>query len=688
MAAVANSFVSDFRLAWIGREFRPFPGREITTLRIVVTVVLVTIISMTLQVPNLFLSAFFVFFVTKENRSLTIITGMVMVVGATIAIGFSLFLYRYTFDYPELRVPVLAGLIFTGMFLSRVFFIGPLGFVFGFFGALTQTLTEGAPDTESLVRGTLWLWVSLIYPIVLTVVLNQILLPAHPWDALLRGLGNRLQAAAAALQRTLREGQAGGQTNPELLDQATRGSSALRTLLNFAESANPELKTRHASLTAVIAASEHLASATAALEFRPQIALTEDDQRCAECVLAEIQQLQSALGHHDPVLPPCQFAGKAPLSHLRELQSATKDFHNSLAGEKPGELVSSPKPPKQPLFVADAFTNPAHVQFALKVTLAAMICYLIYTGLDWPGISTSFVTCCFIALGNTGATMRRAWLRLIGCCGGGVLGFLCIIFLVPQMESIVSLVLLVAVVSALAGWVATGSDRISYGGLQGAFAFYYCLFQGYAPETNFTTIRDRVVGIALGIVVSSTIFRHVWPQHASDALRLTLARVLRNLAKLLILPQTGGSAEMAGPALDKISGEIAKDLDNSLHFSEVMIFEQGGRATGDGFPPPRLECMVANTQTLSLMIAVLLDKTKLEEWEQLEKPVQAAELVLRTNVADQLEQIAASLENRPAPKAGDLQASLVAWNQLAPPATQNDRPRLMRRVIEQIGEMS
>ena len=57
------------------------------TIRPVVTVVLVTVISMSLQVPEAALSAYMVFFVTKENRVLTALTGILLIVGATIAIA-------------------------------------------------------------------------------------------------------------------------------------------------------------------------------------------------------------------------------------------------------------------------------------------------------------------------------------------------------------------------------------------------------------------------------------------------------------------------------------------------------------------------------------------------------------------------------------------------------------------------
>jgi len=86
------------------------------TLRLVLGVVVVTIISMTLQTPLTWISAYMVFFVTKENRVITTLTGIGLFLGATIGIATSLLFYRYTFDYPELRIPVMAASVFAGMF--------------------------------------------------------------------------------------------------------------------------------------------------------------------------------------------------------------------------------------------------------------------------------------------------------------------------------------------------------------------------------------------------------------------------------------------------------------------------------------------------------------------------------------------------------------------------------------------
>jgi uncharacterized membrane protein YccC len=357
-------------LDWLSRELTPSPGRGALTARIVVTVVLVVIISMALQVPEVLLSAYMVLFVSKENKVMTTLVGVMLILGVTIGIGVSLFAYKFTFDYPILRIPAMAAILFLGFYGSRVLAIGPLAFGIGFVIAATQSVAELMPNAEYLVHWLLWLWVALTYPIALTVLVSRFPVPA--W---LSGRPATSPAAKAA--------------------------------------AHPKQKKR--------------------------------------------------------------------------------------------------------MLAADAFTNPAHMHFALKVTLAAMACYFIYTALDWPGIHTAFITCCMISLESAGATLHKGTLRLAGCLAGGLIGFLSIIYLIPLMESITSLVLLVAAVTTIAGWVAAGSQRIAYAGLQIGLAFYMCALQDFGPDTDLNSIRDRLVGIVLGIIVTAVVYRYIWPEAEQQA---------------------------------------------------------------------------------------------------------------------------------------------------------------------------
>src|SRR3954452_2945895 len=170
-------------VGWLKRELAPTRAREIRTAIIVAGAVLCVIISMALQVPQLATSAYMVFFISKESKLLTTITGVGGIIVLTIGIGATLLLYKFTYGHPELRIPGMAIALFLGMWFSRVLVIGPLGFLLGFVVAVSQSVGEEVPSPELLVRGLLWLWVALAYAIALTLVLNLLFLPDSPMTA-------------------------------------------------------------------------------------------------------------------------------------------------------------------------------------------------------------------------------------------------------------------------------------------------------------------------------------------------------------------------------------------------------------------------------------------------------------------------------------------------------------------------
>ncbi len=297
-----------------------------------------------------------------------------------------------------------------------------------------------------------------------------------------------------------------------------------------------------------------------------------------------------------------------------------------------------PKPKR--LLVPDAFTNPAHVRFALKVPLATMICYIIYNGIDWFGIHTAFITCTFIALESAGATLRKGILRTVGCIIGGLLALFSIIYLVPHMETIASLVVLVACVSALAGWVATGTERIAYAGLQIAFAFFYGLFQGYAPDTDLHNVRDRVVGILLGLIVTALVFHYVWPERASDRLRDILRQVFRQLAKLLVIPSRETAVKEAKAKSETLITEISRELGQAQREAELASFEINERQSGESVSSGHLETILSRAEHVSALAASLSSDSSWQEWQQLPSEAQQAESELRKVVAQRVESAA------------------------------------------------
>ena len=81
---------------WFKRELAPTPERARRTAIMVAAAVLCVIISMTLQVPELSVTAYMPFFMSKQSTFLTTLTGVIGLIGLTIGIGASLLLYKFT----------------------------------------------------------------------------------------------------------------------------------------------------------------------------------------------------------------------------------------------------------------------------------------------------------------------------------------------------------------------------------------------------------------------------------------------------------------------------------------------------------------------------------------------------------------------------------------------------------------
>ena len=176
--------------------------------------------------------------------------------------------------------------------------------------------------------------------------------------------------------------------------------------------------------------------------------------------------------------------------------------------------ASSPlekKEDKQPFLLEDAFTNPEYIRFAGRTILAITLCEVFMNAVAWPGIRTCMITCAATALSAMKAQQQKQVLRISGVCVGGLVGVGSVVYLVPHMDTIVSLLLLVAPCTFLFAWIARSSPRLSYAGFQMALAFYIVLLPGFETSIDLTTIRDRFIGILVGTTAMWIVFDHLWP---------------------------------------------------------------------------------------------------------------------------------------------------------------------------------
>ncbi|WP_263356752.1 FUSC family protein [Acidicapsa ligni] len=185
------------------------------------------------------------------------------------------------------------------------------------------------------------------------------------------------------------------------------------------------------------------------------------------------------------------------------------------------------------LFVRDAFSNPDYLRFSLAGTAAAMVCYIIFVGLDWPGISTAVTTCILTALSNIGSSHQKQILRIGGASiGAFVFGLGSQMFVLPYIDSIVGLTILFAVVTGISAYVYTSSPRLSYAGLQMAFAFYLINVTDFTVSLDLTIGRDRAVGVLLGIAAMWLIFERLYPRPAAIQMVRMFAQSARLVASL------------------------------------------------------------------------------------------------------------------------------------------------------------
>src|SRR5262245_62120224 len=110
------------------------------------------------------------------------------------------------------------------------------------------------------------------------------------------------------------------------------------------------------------------------------------------------------------------------------------------------------------------------------------------------------------------------------------MGLLALVYAFPNVDGLGGFWLVFATGTAVAAWINFGSPRIAYGGYQTGLAFYKATLQNFGPAMSATVVRDRLIGIAFGLIVFGAVEHFLWPVRAADRMRARLADVLRSLA--------------------------------------------------------------------------------------------------------------------------------------------------------------
>ena len=174
------------------------------------------------------------------------------------------------------------------------------------------------------------------------------------------------------------------------------------------------------------------------------------------------------------------YGEEIPLDHppgLIGTRSGWRDALEPLFRAGSALLVPKSTPAKErqkgSFLAADWSTNPVYTSFALRATLATMGCYVFMSLADWTEIHTCMITCVVTALAIAEEREHKQKLRLGGVILGGLYGLVAVIFLIPRFYSLMGLLIVLGVGTAVAAWLSTGAKRNAYAGWQMRLAFSF-----------------------------------------------------------------------------------------------------------------------------------------------------------------------------------------------------------------------
>jgi multidrug resistance protein MdtO len=550
------------------RLLQPQPGRFELATRLAVICALTVCAAEIYQTPDAALTTYIVFFLNRGDRVTSLIMNVAFVVLISVIIGLILLVALAVLDDPMWRVVSITVISFCFLFLASGSKLRPIGSTVALIVGYALDEFGMIQIGEEGTRALLYVWLFIGIPAGLSILVNLLFAPS-PRRLAERAIALRLELAAAMLRapdenvrdrfrECQREGVVEIQSRLKLADleksspaqdiaalrQAADSSVVLLSAIDVMDR-DPDARLPDALRQKLARALEQMAAIFTRGGYPVEIAsdISDEDYSLSPLASKLLADIRNVLVRFAD--PPSQ---DMPVEDRPVEDTPVQDARVENTQKRPHGF-----------FEPDAFSNPVHVQYALKTTAAAMFCYFLYSLLDWPGIHTCFLTCYIVSLGTMAETVEKLTLRILGCLIGAAAGYAAMIFLIPALTSIGALMIVVFLGACAAGYVAAGSERISYAGFQIAFAFFLCVIQGPGPAFDLTTARDRVIGILLGNVVVYLLFTNVWPVSVGKRIDPAIAALLRHLSTMTTTAnpkQRRTLASQAQKALASIESDI------------------------------------------------------------------------------------------------------------------------------------
>ncbi|HWF47537.1 MAG TPA: FUSC family protein [Bryobacteraceae bacterium] len=562
-------------------ELSPYPGRGWVVGRVTISATIVMLLVMTFRLPSGFLAAIYTLFLSRENPTATLRAGVWTVVAFALGTAYTITGVAMLVDDPLTHFLWVLITLFIAFYLIRIVPNYGAAAAFGFMIAGAIPLwDESNLNVNTRVENTLWLAFVVLVGSAVTIAVEYVFRRVHPTTDLTEGIDSRLQVVEGVLRNIAADLPPDAKSEKEISFFSNVGTSRVRRLLLHSGYSSQFI----AQMNAAIALLGRLVDLAASLQVlragQPIAVSAADRERCLHLAdyMSELYQdlkLRKLPSKMD--LPVEEQPSNLPFLAAMERTGALLPQAFSGSANIAGFFIPTPTDEefRERLVVPDAFSNPAHLQFALRGLLAATACYVIYQAIDWRGLSTSMATCIITALSTIGASRQKQLLRLTGTAiGGFIFGMGAQIFVLPEIDSIAGFTLLFVVVTAISAWIATATPRLSYLGVQLALAYYAINLQEFTIQTSLAIARDRVFGVLLGLMAMGLIFDRLWVRNALDEMQALFARNLQMFAELteqLLKDDRNEAVKRVRELRDRINA----GFDAVRAQSDAVIFEFG-----------------------------------------------------------------------------------------------------------------
>jgi multidrug resistance protein MdtO len=664
MATTAQSIsATPSSLSWLEQflkdQLSPYPGRTALVARMVIATTLVMIIGMVFRIPYAYQGAIYALIVSRESSQATFKSAASILSLTGIGGAYLLASAWFVISIPTLHLLWVIASFFLGFYAISTIKNFAASSTFAIMICIGVPLWDRHVSAETNVEDTLWLCLASAIGIVVTVAVEILFSRSKPGEGIVAGVADRLAAVENLLVCFANNCSADRLTQAKVVRLAMVGTSILRRTLqrsvyapNYAE-----------QMGAVIALTGTLVDLAANLKSSAD--LSGNDREQIRLLAKNVGSVRSAvLAEETPHLNAFHVSqANVPraIPFVAEMDKTVRLMKAALTGAQPLS-VSAPQPlsgdPPPSFFIRDAFSNVEHIQFALKGCLTAGLCYIIYNGLDWPGISTAVTTCFLTALSTVGSSRQKQILRISGALVGGFLiGMGSQIFILPYLDSIAGFTIFFVIVTAFASWFMTSSARLSYFGVQIAVAFCLIHLNSFAIEPSLSIARDRVVGILLGLTMMWLVFDQLWGASAVSDMKRAFLSAVRLLAKFAREP-ISSDYNVAAERSYSLREAINNNFDAVRASADGVLFEFGPSRQQDLAWRSRFRQWQPQLRIIFVTeIALWRYRARLPGFE-LPHAMGAAQRAFDDELARALDAIADGIEGRPS-RVGLFEESLV-----------------------------